>query len=210
MHVIPYYKLSILIACPFVFCFLLGFFWILYKSYSKQKFFVILENFLVTLSITFFFFQSSIINALADLLNCTKIENVFYLTNYLLEKCAGNSNYDKLFNILIIPSFCIFCIILPLVPFVYMFKNRTNLYTDKILCKVGFLLNGYSPQFYYWYFSWKKKYLFLVFKGIHLSNEKNLNNFNYFTCENWRSTTFLPKQCVFYFDIKFTFFWHRT
>ena len=156
MNAIPYYKLSILIACPLAFCFLLGFFWILYKFYSKQRFFVIFESFLITISITFFFFQSSIINALTDLLNCTKIENNSYITNYLLEKCTDNIHYEKWRNLLVIPTFSIFCFILPLVPFVYMFKNRKNLYNDKILSKVGFLLNGYSPQYYYWYFFEKK------------------------------------------------------
>ena len=160
MNAIPYYKLSILIGCPFAFCFLLGLFWISYKFYSKQKVLVLFENFLITISITFFFFQSSIINALTDLLNCTKIENDDYISNYLLEKCSGNVNYEKWRAFLIIPSFCFFCLILPLLPFVYMFKNRANLYSDKILSKIGFLVNGYSPQHYYWYFFffYKKNY----------------------------------------------------
>ena len=151
MHSIPSYKVSILIGCLFVFCFFLFLFWMIYKFFSKQDIFVILESFLVTVSITLFFFQSSVINSLADLLNCTKIENTFYLTNYLLEKCEGNINYEKWRNLLIIPTFCIFCLFLTLVPFIFMFKNRNKLYTDSILRKVGFLLNGYSPQFYYWY-----------------------------------------------------------
>ena len=210
MNAIPYYKLSILIACPFAFCFLLGFFWILYKFYSKQRAFVIFESFLITVSITFFFCQSSIINGLTDLLNCTKIENNSYITNYLFEKCTDNIHYEKWRNLLVIPTFSIFCFVLPLVPFVYMFKNRKNLYNDRILSKVGFLLNGYSPQYYYWYFLKKTKLLNFHFKGIHLSGQKNSNNFYYFNCGSWKSTNFLPKQCVFYCDNKCTSFWRRT
>ena len=105
LHSIPYYRILILISCPFVYCFLLAIFWILYKFRSKQDVF---ENFLITTSITFFYFQSSIINALADLLSCTKIENDFYLTNYLLENCGENSKYEHWRNILIIPTFCFF------------------------------------------------------------------------------------------------------
>ena len=137
----------ILIGCPFAFCFLLGLFWVSYKIYSKQKIF---ESFLITISITFFFFQSSVINALADFLNCTQIEQNFYLTNYLLEKCENNLIYENWRNLLIIPSFSIFCLILPLLSFIYMLRNRKNLYTDHILRKVGFLLNGYSPRYFYW------------------------------------------------------------
>ena len=120
---------------------------------------MIVESFLITVTITFFFFQSSVINALADFLNCTQIEQNFYLTNYLLEKCENNLIYENWRNLLIIPSFSIFCLILPLLSFIYMLRNRKNLYTDHILRKVGFLLNGYSPQYYYWSKNLKKNIL---------------------------------------------------
>ena len=147
LHSIPYYRILILISCPFVYCFLLAIFWILYKFRSKQDVF---ENFLITTSITFFYFQSSIINALADLLSCTKIEKDFYLTNYLLENCGENSKYEHWRNILIIPTFCFFSVILTIIPFVYICKNMKTLYSHKMLRKVGFLLNGYSPRYFYW------------------------------------------------------------
>ena len=150
MHAIPYYKIIILIGCPFAFCFLLALFWMLYKFYSKQNIFRIFESFSITIIITFFYFQSPVINALADLLSCTKIETNFYLTNYLLEKCTNNQNYENWLFFVIIPFFCFFSLILPLVPLLYMFKYKSYLYTEKKLLKVGFLLNGYSPQYYYW------------------------------------------------------------
>ena len=111
--------------CPFSFFFLLILFWIAYKLFSKKEnLSKIIENFLITSLITFFFFQSSIIIALADLLNCTKIENDYYLSNYLLEKCEGNINYVRWTNFMIIPSFCFFSLILTIMPFIYMFRNR--------------------------------------------------------------------------------------
>ena len=152
-----------LIGCPFAFCFILALFWILYKFYSNQKIATTFENFLITTSITFFFFQSTIINGLADLLNCTKIENQYYLTNYLIEKCDKNLGYDKWRNFMIIPAFCFFSIFLTIVPFIYMYKNRGNLYSENILRKVGFLLNGYSTNYFYWYFEKKK---FIIKKKI--------------------------------------------
>ena len=135
---------------PFAFCILLALFWILYKFYSKQSFFVMVENFFITTSITFFFFQSSIINALADLLNCTQIENDYYLDSYLIEKCADETNYHRWRNFMILPAFGFFALILTTLPFIYMFRNKNILYTQDVLRKVGFLLNGYSKQYFYW------------------------------------------------------------
>ena len=140
----------ILIGFPFGFAFFLSIFWFSYKYYSKENVLLILENFLVTTLITFFFFQSSVINALTKLLNCTKIENNYYLTNYLFEKCEGNKSYERWSNFMIIPSFLFFSFALTFFPFFYMFKNRKKLYTASVLRRVGFLLNGYSTRHYYW------------------------------------------------------------
>ena len=147
------------IVCPFAFCFLLAVFWIFYKYKSKRDLFEIFENFFITATITFYFFQSAVFNALLNLLNCVKIENNYYLGNYLLEQCSGNPNYEKFRNFIFIPTFSFFLFLFSLLPFYYMFKNRTKLYTDKILRKVGFLLNGYSRRYYYWYLNF---YIFFI------------------------------------------------
>ena len=139
----------ILIGFPFAFCALLAFFWIGYKLLSTKKR-IIFESFLISTSITFFYFQSTVLNSLANLLSCTKIENTYYLTNYLLVKCDGNADYGFWRNFVIIPLFTFFSIILTSLPFIYMFNNRKNLYNDNVLRKVGFLLNGYSKQYFYW------------------------------------------------------------
>ena len=137
-------------AFPFIYCLLLFVFWIVYKFYSKQNISFILESFLVTVTITFYFFQSTILKSLADLLNCTKIENSMYLTNYLLEKCTENPYYEKWRDFVIVPCFSLFSLILTIWPLVYMMKNVKNLYNDQIFRKIGFLLSGYSPRFFYW------------------------------------------------------------
>ena len=149
MHSIPYYKTMILIGFPFEFCVLLAIFWIGYKLLSTKKR-IIFESFLISTSITFFYFQSTVLNSLANLLSCTKIENTYYLTNYLLVKCDGNADYGLWRNFVIIPLFTFFSIVLTSLPFIYMFNNRKNLYCDNVLRKVGFLLNGYSKKYFYW------------------------------------------------------------
>lgn len=140
----------ILIGLPFGFCLFLALFWIVYKLLSKKSKRLIFESFLISTSITFFYFQSSILNSLANLMNCTKIENNYYLTNYLLVNCDGNPEYEFRRNYVIIPFFTFFSLVLTSLPFIYMFNKRKNLYTDNVLRKVGFLLNGYCKKYFYW------------------------------------------------------------
>jgi len=147
---IPYYKVLMLICWPFAFSIFLLLFWISYKFHAKLKFLAVFESFLITMTMTFFFFQSSIVNALADLLNCTMIENSYYLSNYLFVKCEEN-NYNIWRNYMILPAFCFFSLILTVMPFIYMFKNRKYLYCERVLRKIAFLLNGYSAKNFFWY-----------------------------------------------------------
>jgi len=109
-----------------------------------------IEKLLITATITFFYFQSPIINDLSGLLNCTKIENESYLTDYLLEQCTGNQRYTEWRNYFVIPCFCFFTIILSSIPLIYMHKNKDILFNEIVLRKIGFLLNGYSIQTFYW------------------------------------------------------------
>jgi len=139
-----------IIIYTFVFCFLLAIFWILYKFYWKIKSVILYEGILISITITFFFFQSSIIHALADLMSCTTIDNEKYIANYLLEPCTKNPLYGNWQYYMIIPGFCFYCIFLSLVPFVYMCKHRSQLFEANYIRKIGFLLYGYSSAKFFW------------------------------------------------------------
>ena len=102
LHLIPYIKILILILCPTV---LLIIFWVAYKFYIKIDFLVVLEYFVITATITFYYFQSPVVNGIAGLLDCTTIENSSYITDYLLEKCTDNPRYYYWRNALVIPGF---------------------------------------------------------------------------------------------------------
>ena len=133
------------------FCFVLIIFWIICKFYKKMNFSLMIERFLATTTITFFYFQAPVINALAGILNCSRIENESYITDYLLEQCTNNARYSEWRNILIIPAACFFVFILPAWPLYYMHKNKKIIFNQEVIYKVGFLLNGYSPKTFYWY-----------------------------------------------------------
>jgi len=150
LNLVPYIKILLVICCPVGFCGLLMFFWIAYKIYKKSEFSIILECFLITSTITFFYFQIPVINELAGMLNCYPIENESYITDYPLEPCTNNSRYSDWTNILVIPAACFFVLILPVWPIYYMHKNKNRIFSKEVIQKVGFLLNGYSPQSFYW------------------------------------------------------------
>ena len=142
-----YYKACFIILYPIFFAILLTGFWLSYKILYKSE---ILERLLICIAISFMFFLSPIINILADFFNCTHLYENQYMTNFLLEKCIDNSTYDFWKNILILPAVAIYVISFPLILFSFMFKNRKRLFDKNFRAKIGFLLNGYSSQTYYW------------------------------------------------------------
>ena len=150
LNSIPYIKTLMVVCSPVGFCCLLFLFWIAYKFYKKLDFCVMIENFLITAAITFFYFQAPVINALAGMLNCSEIENDSYMNEYLLEKCTNNPRYTFWKNRLVFPALGFFVLILPIWPLYYMRQNKQNLFNKDVIYKIGFLLNGYSPEAFYW------------------------------------------------------------
>ena len=151
MNSVPYFKTILVICCPVGFCFLLMLFWISYKFYKNCDGWIIFERFFITSSITFFYFQAPIINALAGMLNCLPLDNESYISDYLLEQCTNNTRYSHWRNFLVFPAAFFFVIILPIWPIYYMHKNKERIFSIEVTHKVGFLLNGYSPNSFYWY-----------------------------------------------------------
>lgn len=137
-------------CCPIVFSFILLIFWLIRGVIAKYGFSTVFEKFLVTMAITFFYFQAPVINALSGILDCTNINNNDYITNYLIEQCSGNPRYDEWRNYFVIPMFCFFALVLPICPFYYMHKNKERLFTKNLISKIGFLLNGYSKKTFFW------------------------------------------------------------
>ena len=163
------------ISCSVGFCLVLILFWIAYKFYTRCHFSLIFDRILVTAAITFFYFQPQVINALAGLFNCSRIENESYINDYPLEQCTNNSTYSLWRNALVIPAVCFFLLILPAWPLYYMHKNKYRIFSKEVIYKIGFLLNGYSPHTFYWYifiFFWlnlmifENREFFFLFKKI--------------------------------------------
>ena len=146
-----YYKTLIVIASPLFFTLVMLIFWLIYKlKYHLSLWKHIIDHFLLTFSIIITYFLPSIMNALAQFINCTRLYDEEYITNNLIEKCTNNPRYDLWRFFLIIPSFIFFGAILPLIAFLYAYNNRTRLFDRKVVKKISFLLNGYSEKTFYW------------------------------------------------------------
>ena len=125
-------------------------FWLIAAVIYRLSLNEALKNFAQTQIITITFLLSSIINTLADFVNCTTLNKEDFNVSYLSIQCTNNSNYLFWRNFLIFPSFLFYVILLPMTAFVYMFKNRMNLFDVNIVAKISFLLQGYKRESYYW------------------------------------------------------------
>lgn len=139
-----------MIIYPLAFCSILFVFWLLINLKLNFDFKTLMDKFLVTSNMVFVFFIPTYVNTLMDFLNCSEINGKHYVTNYLVIRCDNNENYQFWIKFIISPCLCVFALILPFSAFYYMFCNRKILFTQKIICKIGFLLNGYSSKTFYW------------------------------------------------------------
>ncbi|KAL4466492.1 hypothetical protein ABPG72_016633 [Tetrahymena utriculariae] len=83
--------------------------------------------------------------------SCRKIGSQYYTNENSNLKC-----YDEIYNLyafkFVIPLTILVSLIIPLILFFILFKNRKNLYDISFLIKFGFLYQEYKPQFYFWEF----------------------------------------------------------
>ena len=145
-----YYKLGTTLLMPAFFGGGLLIFWLMAAKIYKLTLNEAMKNFLQSQIIIITFLLSSIINALADFVNCTTINNEDYNMSYLTVQCTNNETYLFWRTFYIIPSFIFYALLLPMIAIVYMYKNRQKLFDLDVVPKISFLMNGYRQEFYYW------------------------------------------------------------
>jgi len=121
-----YIKTLIAILFPAFFCICVILFWFFRFRARKSKFRDIMSNILITIAISLFFFQSPLINQLTQFLKCMTLGNDVYVDSFSIEKCTS-VKYLLWKNSLVIPIFCFYSVVLPIIAFGYMFYNRQNL-----------------------------------------------------------------------------------
>ena len=112
--------------------------------------------------ISIFTFQSSVITSIVTLFDCQSIQSNLYIREYLLENC-DSSRYMDFYHYLALPVFIVFAIGLPLGVFIYMFANRKEIYSKEVMNRIGFLINGYKTNYYYWEFVFFFKKILVIY-----------------------------------------------
>lgn len=148
----PYVFIQTLILTIFPFLIVNIFFlYTILKSFFDKK--ISLSNILnkssVLLSISIYSLHSNILNSLFELIDCTELEDKLYLRVYMTIKCDDES-YKTWIKFLFIPGFIFYAIILPLVCILYFYKIRNRIYARIEFKKIGFLIDGYHNNKYYW------------------------------------------------------------
>jgi len=147
-----------------------------------------MKNFLQSQIIIVNFLLSSIINTLADFMNCTTVNKEEFNVSYLAVKCTHNDEYLFWITFFILPSFFFYACLLPITAFVYMYKNRMRLFELDVVSKISFLLKGYQRESYYWLLFIFNYELYFIIKTL-LGNffpPKNINDYGNFFCQNRR------------------------
>ena len=138
----------------------------------KKSFSHVIERFMISCGMSMQFFLSPIINSLSDFLNCTELNGNSYMTNFLIERCNNNEKYFLWKYCFVIPCFSIFAILIPIITSIYMRKNRDKLFDKSMIYKIGYLLNGYSPDSFYWYPYSLYYFYFLNLGSFYFSSKK--------------------------------------
>ena len=148
-----YLQAIINVFMPFIFVlFFVIYFLIILARKKYTKPFNFFEKTMSTLTISLFMAQPSIFNSIFLLTDCVALDpGTSYIKTNLDESCLSNFYLD-FYQRMIIPTFFIFGILLPLISFCFMVYHRKKIFEKKsnIRNYFGFLLNGYKNDKFYW------------------------------------------------------------
>ena len=82
---------------------------------------------------------------------CTEIDNESRLEDYLVLKCY-EGEHGLLTYVHTIPFLIFWIVLYPLSIFIYLRKNRKNLESQAVKTNAGFIIEGYTLEYYYWEF----------------------------------------------------------
>jgi len=106
---------------------------------------------IVALIYTLISYQPGITTNLTLFLSCTTQEGLGY--NYIASHpfwSCDTERYDTYSRFIVKPSLAIWCIVLPLVIFLILFKNKSNLKQEKLRVPLGVFYFDLKEKFYFW------------------------------------------------------------
>jgi len=138
-----------------LFPFIITVLFILYLRFLKLAKDQIWSRLLIAFSIIVCSLQSPIFSSFFEILLCDNFQSndqsFSYIHTQLSERCYTSSYFIWVFYF-IIPAFFFYGILLPSISYIYIFYHRENLYETDVLNRIGFLINGYKKEKYFWEF----------------------------------------------------------
>ena len=130
------------------------------KLTSKRRY-----RFIVTVVSFFILEQPQAVAGLISYSSCAKIlsddDRKFVYGNEFFE--CNTSSYNSFYSWIVVPSICVYFIVVPLTLFLVLYRSRKNLNNEKLRLTMGMLFNEYRENAYFW------GLLIIVFKLLLLS-----------------------------------------
>ena len=108
---------------------------------------------LFIIAISFFVLeQPGIVQTLISYSSCSKLlldSSAYYVYGNEFFKC-GTDDYQSFYYWVVVPFFCVYFWILPLILFLILYSHRNNLNGETIRIAMGTLYNEFTPKAYYW------------------------------------------------------------
>lgn len=127
-----------------------------------------MKRLLIAFSIIVCSLQSPIFSSIFQTLNCDKFNeietNFIFFVHFNFSVQCFTPYYFSWVYYYLLPNFIFYGVLLPLLSFVYTFSKRKNLYEASVLNHIGFLINGYKREKFYWEFIFFFRKL--IFSGV--------------------------------------------
>ena len=165
----PYYaKLILLSMIPLVFGLILLLAWLVWGKLKKSI--CLKEKIIGSIAVQLFFFQPSLIRYNFSMFNCIELNSgEYYLTQDMSIECWKTEHLIYSLTV-VIPSILIWCISIPIILVIILYKNKSKLSNIEEKLKYGFLYKGFIPNRYYWEFLTLLRKMLIISCSVFLSN----------------------------------------
>ena len=135
---------------PFIVIFIVFLVWGVVSAFKRSLRFIRV-HFISTCVVVVLLMHTSVSNTILSLFSCKKINGVYWNTSDYNLKCFESQHMEGLLNIGV-PGVIIWCISVPSVMFIGLFRHKKQLEEEDTLVKFKTLFSGYKAEFYYWEF----------------------------------------------------------
>lgn len=165
----PYYaKLIILAFIPLLCGGFSILFWVLWAKVRKSS--NVKEKIIGSMIVQLFFFQPTLVKFNFATFNCMELApGEYYMIKDMSIQCWKSSHLTYALTV-VVPSIILWCISVPAILVLFLWRNRMKLseITEKL--KYGFLYKGFKQERFYWEFITMMRKMLIISCSVFLSN----------------------------------------